>query len=120
MRLAHASTVCFGIIGFLVCYNIASLFHYILKNIRAIQATLKDAKISIPVLKNVFQYLVEGGTLALQVEKCKRKRDNWISVIVDCGFNLVDSRITGQEKNKYSAMAKKDQHLIIAQKGVAS
>ena len=70
-------------------------------------------KITVPVFRNVFQYLIPGGTLALQTEKENRSRALWIEVISRLGFVLVGSGITGQEKNKYSTQSKRDQSLLL-------
>jgi hypothetical protein len=70
-------------------------------------------KITIPVFTNVYKYLVDGGTLALQLEKNKAAVELWKSVIQKIGFKLVDEKITGQEKNKYSTLSKRDQSLVL-------
>ncbi len=66
-----------------------------------------------PVFKNVYQYLTPGGTLAIQSEKNNEAKKKWISVIKSIGFNLVSTGVTGQEKNKYSMLSKRDQTLLI-------
>ena len=71
------------------------------------------ARITVPVFRNVYEYLVDGGVVALQVGKQKKDRQGWIDALTSCGFALVDSRLTGQEANKYSAMSKRDQSLLV-------
>jgi len=71
------------------------------------------AKITLPVFKNVFQYLIPGGTLAIQSEKDKKHRESWEKVIAGLGFKLISSGQTGVEADKYSRMAKRDQSLLL-------
>jgi len=73
-------------------------------------------RVSRPVLKNVYQYLVPGGVLALQIEKKEKAKRAWMQVVSDCGFVISDARLTGVEKNKYSMLSKRDQNLIVALK----
>jgi DNA modification methylase len=70
-------------------------------------------KITAPVFINVHQYLISGGILALQLEKKKVLVKKWKSVILSLGFDLLESRLTGQEKEKYSMMSKRDQSLLV-------
>jgi len=70
-------------------------------------------KVTIPVFKNVYEYLIEGGVLALQTEKDKKKKDEWIKVITSTGFKLLEDTITGREANKYSQFSKRDQSLLV-------
>jgi len=73
-------------------------------------------KVTVPVFSNVYKYLIEGGVLALQVEKNKKNKLKWIDVILGLGFELMTDTVTGQERIKYSRMSKRDQNLIIFKK----
>ena len=73
-------------------------------------------KVTVPVFSNVYKYLIEGGVLALQVEKNKKNKLKWIDVILGLGFELMTDTVTGQEKIKYSKMSKRDQNLLIFKK----
>jgi len=73
-------------------------------------------RVTIPVFKNVYKYLIKSGILALQTEKNKTLRGKWIKAIERVGFKHESSLITGQENNKYSKLSKRDQNLIIFKK----
>lgn len=73
-------------------------------------------KITKPVFRNVHEYLIPGGVLALQTEKDKAAQSKWRDVILSLGFELLESRLTGTEANKYSTQAKRDQSLLVFKK----
>ena len=73
-------------------------------------------KITIPVFTNVYEYLVPGGTLALQTEKNATAKKEWIDVIKPIGFVLESELLTGIEKQKYSTQSKRDQNLLVFRK----
>ena len=73
-------------------------------------------RVTKPVFKNVYKYLVSGGILALQTEKDKTKKNNWIKTIESLGFKLIEDTITGREVHKYSIYSKRDQSLLIFDK----
>jgi hypothetical protein len=73
-------------------------------------------RVTTPVFRNVHEYLVKDGILALQTEKDKTLKQKWIDAILPLGYELITDTITGQEKNKYSKMSKRDQTLLIFKK----
>ena len=73
-------------------------------------------KITIPVFKNVYQYLIKGGLCAVQVEKNEKNKALWSKTISSIGFELVNETLTGREKEKYSVFSKRDQNLLIFRK----
>lgn len=73
-------------------------------------------RVTVPVFSNVYKYLIDSGCLALQTEKNKTLKNKWIDVICSIGFVLISNTITGQEKNKYSNLARRDQTLLIFEK----
>lgn len=73
-------------------------------------------RVTRPVFKNVHKYLIKDGILALQTEKDKNLKKKWVEVIKSLGFEVLEDTITGQEKNKYSQMSKRDQTLLIFKK----
>lgn len=70
-------------------------------------------RITKPVFRNVYQYLIPGGIFALQTEKDKRHQTMWKDVILSLGYKLLESRSTGTEAMKYSMQAKRDQSLLV-------
>ena len=73
-------------------------------------------RVTNPVFRNVYHYLITDGILALQTEKNKKLKEKWINVILSLGFRLLEDGITGGEKNKYSKLSKRDQTLLIFQR----
>ena len=73
-------------------------------------------RVTLPVFQNVYKYLVPWGVLALQTEKSVTLRRKWVDAIESIGFTLAQTGLTGQEENKYSSMAKRDQTLLIFEK----
>jgi len=70
-------------------------------------------RVTKPVFKNVYKYLVKDGILALQTEKDNKLKLKWINAIESIGFKLINATITGQAKIKYSKFSKSDQNLLI-------
>lgn len=70
-------------------------------------------KVTIPIFINVKKYLIKNGKLCLQTEKDNTAKKNWIKYIISIGFKLLEDTITGQEKNKYSVLSRRDQTLLI-------
>jgi hypothetical protein len=72
------------------------------------------SKITVPVFRNVWRYLVPGSTLALQTEKDARARKRWLEVIESLGYLPVTATTTGGPKHaNYSTHAKRDQTLLM-------
>ncbi len=70
-------------------------------------------KVTIPVFRNVYSYLISGGVLALQLEKNDSAIKRWKQVISRIGFKFTSSGVTGLENGKYSSMSKRDQSLLL-------
>ena len=70
-------------------------------------------RVTIPVFTNMFKYLVDDSILALQTEKDPKCKKLWVKYINKVGFRLCTNTTTGQEKNKYSSLSKRDQTLLI-------
>jgi DNA modification methylase len=74
-------------------------------------------KITKPVFRNVWRYLVPGSTLALQTEKDRSAKKRWVEVISSLGYELQEDGLAGREKVKYSTQSKRDQTLLVFRRG---
>jgi len=71
-------------------------------------------KITIPVFTNAKKYLVDGGTLALQVGSNEQQRTQWVDAILSIGgFTFLTHHLQGHQDNKYTSMAKGTQPLLV-------
>jgi len=73
-------------------------------------------KVSVPVLRNVYNYLVQGGTLALQLSTNKTEQKGWQQIAESVGFEIVEAKKTGCEAVKYSKMSRRSQGLLLFRK----
>jgi len=78
-------------------------------------------KITIPIFTNAKKYLVDGGTLALQVGSNEQQRKQWVDAILSIGgFTFLTHHLQGHQDNKYTSMAKGTQPLLVFIKQTAS
>ena len=120
LRLADSAVFMPDLVGrFDLCYTSPPYFDF--EDYGFHNKTIQECKdydefherVTKPVFRNAYQYMVSGGILAIQSEKDNTKKEKWKKVILELGFVLIKDTITGQEAIKYSNMSKRDQSLLI-------
>ena len=55
---------------------------------------------SIPIFKNVYRYMKDGGVVILQTEKDKKLKQKWIDMMVSVGFkNITENDLSNEQKH---------------------
>lgn len=55
---------------------------------------------SVPIFKNVYRYMKDGGIVILQTEKDKKLKDKWIKMMESVGFkNITENDLSNEQKH---------------------